>query len=167
MTATAINFNCVRESCLPRTTKRRVLFLLPSLAGGGSERVMVTLLQHLNRESFDVHLGVLDAHGPLLAELPADIDVHNLNCKRVRHSVVPLLRLIWSLRPEIVLSTLGHLNLALLALRPLLPGAFACACVRARFSAHRIAQKATLMPGHVCSAAFIRLQMPSFASLSR
>lgn len=83
--------------------------------------MMVTLLHHLDRKCFDVHLGVLDAHGPLLEQLPADIEVHNLKSKRVRHSIGPLLRLIWKLRPDTVLSTLGHLNLALLALRPLLP----------------------------------------------
>lgn len=34
--------------------KRRVLFLIESLAGGGAEKVLTTLVQHIDKERFDV-----------------------------------------------------------------------------------------------------------------
>ena len=34
--------------------KRRVLFLIESLAGGGAEKVLATLVQHIDKECFDV-----------------------------------------------------------------------------------------------------------------
>ena len=110
-----------RTQYAPCQPKRRVLFLLPSLGGGGSECVLITLLNHLDRQLFDLHLGVVNATGPLREQVPEDVILHDLKLHRVRYSLQALLRLIWKVRPETILSTLGHLNLALLVLRPLLP----------------------------------------------
>lgn len=98
-----------------------VLFVASSLESGGAERVMVTLLQHLDRRRFQPHIAVSSAKGALLNELPPDVVLHDLKASRVRFSLPALLRLIWRLRPEAVLSTSGHVNVPLLALRPLLP----------------------------------------------
>ncbi|MGQ0593373.1 MAG: glycosyltransferase [Gammaproteobacteria bacterium] len=104
------------------TTKRRVLFLIPSLCGGGAERVMVTLLRHLDRSQFQPALGVLDSREAVYrADVPAEVELIDLHCTRVRYALLKILRLIWRRRPDVVMSTLGHLNLALAMLRPLLP----------------------------------------------
>ena len=44
-----------------KSTRRRVLFLMPSLVGGGAERVIVTLLRHLDRSRFELHLALVEA----------------------------------------------------------------------------------------------------------
>ena len=36
---------------------RRILFLIPNLRGGGAERVIVTLLRHMDRSLFRLALG--------------------------------------------------------------------------------------------------------------
>ncbi|TXK86495.1 glycosyltransferase, partial [Parageobacillus sp. SY1] len=43
---------------------KKVLFILPSLRGGGAERVMVTLLKYLDRNKFDLHLALISKEGP-------------------------------------------------------------------------------------------------------
>jgi glycosyltransferase involved in cell wall biosynthesis len=102
--------------------RRRVLFILPTLQGGGAERVICTLLNHLDRDRFTPSLVVLDMAGAVYhQDLPADVRVHNLGGLRLRHALVPLVRLIWRERPDIVVATSGHINLSLAALRPLLP----------------------------------------------
>ena len=102
--------------------RRRVLFLIPTLSGGGAERVIVTLLRHLDRSKFRLTLAAVNTHDAVFRDdLPNDIEFIDLDCARVRHSLIKLVRLIWRLRPDVVFSTLGHLNLALAALRPLLP----------------------------------------------
>ncbi|QQR91249.1 MAG: glycosyltransferase [Myxococcales bacterium] len=50
----------------------RVLFLLPSLNGGGAERVAVNVLNHANREQFEVRMGLLRRAGPYLKEISND-----------------------------------------------------------------------------------------------
>ena len=63
---------------------KRVLFLMPSLVGGGAERVIVTLLQHLDRSRFEPHLALVDAIGPLLKDVPAHVPRYDLKAERVR-----------------------------------------------------------------------------------
>lgn len=100
----------------------RVIFLLPSLAAGGSERVLLTVLRHVDRTRFDLTLAVVDGRRTDLAhDVPADIGFVDLGCTRVRHAPMRILKLLWRHRPSVVLSTLGHLNLMLAMLRPLLP----------------------------------------------
>jgi glycosyltransferase involved in cell wall biosynthesis len=102
--------------------KRRVLFLIPTLTGGGSERVVVTLLQHLDRSRFDLTLAVVDTRDSVFrGEIPPDVAFIDLLCTRVRNALPRVIALVWRLRPDVVMSTLGHLNLALAITRPLLP----------------------------------------------
>ena len=105
-----------------KQNKTRLLFLIPTLAGGGAERVVVTLLQHLDRARFELALAVVDTREAAFRDqVPADVEFIDLGCKRVRHALPKLVRLLWRRRPDVVMSTLGHLNLALAMVRPLLP----------------------------------------------
>lgn len=101
--------------------RRRILFLVPSLEGGGAERVFVTILRHLSRDKLELHLGLLQATGPYLKDVPADVQRHVLNVARVRYAVPAILRLIWELRPQAVISTPIHLNLLAACSKPLWP----------------------------------------------
>jgi glycosyltransferase involved in cell wall biosynthesis len=102
--------------------RRQVLFLIPSLRGGGAERVMVTLLRHLDSKKFWLRLVVIDMREAIyLDEVPDDVELIDLCCLHVRSALPKIIRIIWRQRPEVVFSTLGHLNLALAIIRPLLP----------------------------------------------
>ncbi len=102
--------------------RRRVLFLIPTLAGGGAERVIVTLLNHLDRSKFDLSLAVLDTRGAVfLDQLPPDVTFLDLRASRVRYALPKIVRVIRQAQPQAVFSTLGHLNLALSIVRPFLP----------------------------------------------
>lgn len=87
--------------------------MVPSLIVGGAQRVFVTILRHLDREAFEPHLALLQASGPYLADVPPDVPVHVLDVSRVRYAMPAIVRLIWKLRPEAVISTLIHLNFLL------------------------------------------------------
>ncbi|HEV2962579.1 MAG TPA: glycosyltransferase [Candidatus Angelobacter sp.] len=107
--------------------RKKIVFLIGSLAGGGAERVFVTLLRHLDRSYFEPHLVLLQAEGEFVCEVPQDVVIHTLNGTRHRRSLPGLFLLMWSLvqllwkiRPQTVLST-GRINLALALARPLLP----------------------------------------------
>jgi glycosyltransferase involved in cell wall biosynthesis len=104
-----------------KSARKRVLFLLPTLSGGGAERVIVTLLQHLDRSRFEPHLGLVEAVGPLLEDLPADVPLHDLGAKRVRRALPGIIRLCWKLKPQVLLPVMGELNLSAVLFRPLLP----------------------------------------------
>jgi len=102
--------------------RRHLLIMIPTLNAGGAERVIVTLLKYLDREKFRISLAVIDTEkAAFLGDVPKDIQVFNLRTKRVRNSLPKMLRLIWNLRPDVLLSTLPDLNIALSFARPLLP----------------------------------------------
>jgi glycosyltransferase involved in cell wall biosynthesis len=88
---------------------------------GGSERVMLNLLRHIDRNRFEAHLAVLQKGGARLQDLPARVQVHEVGVARARSAVFPIARLCWKLRPRVILSTSAHLNSAVIAARPLLP----------------------------------------------
>jgi glycosyltransferase involved in cell wall biosynthesis len=102
--------------------RKKILFLIPSLGGGGAQRVFSILLRHLDRSVFEPHLAVLEDSGPFIGDIPEDVVVHNLKSSRVRYALPGIVRLTWKLRPHTILSTMGHLNTMLLASKPLLPG---------------------------------------------
>ena len=111
--------------CIPSMTqaKRSVLFLIPTLNGGGAERVIVTLLKSIDRSRFRLTLGVVDMRKAAFRnDLPADVECIELGATRVRYALSRIVALIWKRRPDVVFSTLGHLNLVLSIIRPLLPG---------------------------------------------
>jgi glycosyltransferase involved in cell wall biosynthesis len=111
----------VELAVMPKA-RRSLLFLIPSLGGGGAERVILTILRHLDRERFDLTLAVIDGRpSTFRSDLADDVEYIDLKRTRVRYALPALVRLIWQRRPDIVLSTVSHLNLSLALLRPLLP----------------------------------------------
>lgn len=102
-------------------SRAKVLFILPNFAGGGAERVALTLLAHLDRDAFRPELAVLESTGPLRMLLAGDVALHDIGRSRLRQALPALLRLIRRERPSVVFATQGYLNIALLAARGLMP----------------------------------------------
>lgn len=105
----------------------KILFILPAMNLGGSETVVLHLIKNLDRDRFDIHLLVLKKEGALLSKIPRDINVIFCNHSRTAFSVKSVLLTVWRLRPRIIFSTLGHLNLLIAVLKPFLPRVHLCA----------------------------------------
>lgn len=60
----------------PQTNRLRVLAMISSMRGGGSEQQTLLLLRHLDRDRFDPHLYLTDPTGDLLKEIPGDVTIH-------------------------------------------------------------------------------------------
>lgn len=104
------------------TEKTKVAMLLPDLGGGGAQRVMLALARSLDRARFDLHLVAIGPSDALASDLPVDVSVTRLNAPRLRAALPPIVSALWSLRPQVAVSTLGYINLGLLAALPLLGG---------------------------------------------
>ena len=55
--------------------KKKVLFIMSSLGGGGAEKVLVTMLKNFNYDRFDVSLALTTYAGIYLNELPPQVKV--------------------------------------------------------------------------------------------
>lgn len=100
----------------------RVAFVLPSFAGGGAQRVMLTLLAAVDRGRFEPTLVVLSDEGPFAEFRPGGVATVVLGRTRARTAAFALIAALRHLRPDVVFSTFGHINLMILAGRASLAG---------------------------------------------
>src|SRR5689334_10614486 len=115
-------------------SRQKILFLIPTLRGGGAERFYSLLLRHLDRNSFEIHLALLQARGEYMSDIPDDVTIHDLKSSRARYAVPSLIRLIWKVRPRVVFSTLPQTNVALTVSRTFLPDAIRILIAEAAFT---------------------------------
>jgi glycosyltransferase involved in cell wall biosynthesis len=103
--------------------RKKVLFLVPAFAGGvgGAERVITTLLRHIDHTRFECHLGLVQAGNAFLDGIPQEVTVHHLQVQRMPYSLTGIVKLARELKPQTILSTVSYLNVMLLLARPFLP----------------------------------------------
>lgn len=99
--------------------KTHILFISPILVVGGTERVLINIMNSLPREIFVVELVLFDSSGRFTKNLKSDILVYDLNIPSVSRGMFSLLRKIYKLRPDIVFSGIGHLNVSLAPFIPI------------------------------------------------
>ncbi len=94
---------------------------MPTLTGGGAERVLATYMNSLDANHYNVHYCSLRYHGQLEELIAPHIHVKALGASRVSTSLPRLFFHIRSVKPDVVVSTLTHCNFACLALKILFP----------------------------------------------
>lgn len=98
-----------------------IFIIIPSLEGGGSERVISNVVKYLDEEKFKITLVLGCKKGKYVEEIPKLVNIIDFKKDRVRYAIFPIIKLIRHHKPDIVLSTLGHLNLLIAFFRPILP----------------------------------------------
>lgn len=91
---------------------RRLGLFLPSLAGGGAERVFVELANNFTAQGVAVDLVLASASGPYVREISGAVRVIDLKCGGVLRAIPGLARYLARERPEALLSALDHANVA-------------------------------------------------------
>ena len=92
--------------------KKKAVFVINSLAGGGAERIMTTLLRASApwRERYDISLVLLDREPDAYA-VPDWIEVIQFDCRgKFLPSIMALRRLYARMRPDVTLSFLSRAN---------------------------------------------------------
>ena len=100
--------------------KKDILFVLPSLSGGGAERVTTNIINFIKKNNFNINILLINNIGPF-KDLIFDnnINIINLNKKHARTSYFKLVKIINTIKPDIVFSTLQHVNILLLIFKRL------------------------------------------------
>lgn len=95
----------------------RLALYLPSLRGGGAERVMVLLANGFAQRGYALDLVLVSAEGPYLKDVDEAVRVIDLKAGRVIKSLLPLVRYLRRERPVALLSAMGHANVVAVAAR--------------------------------------------------
>jgi glycosyltransferase involved in cell wall biosynthesis len=98
--------------------KVSILYLIPSLDDGGAQRFSIHFLRNIDRKKFKITLLLLNKKGELRRFLPLDIEVIQYDLSRILFSVFVIIKEVKRLNPQIVFSTLGHLNLLIAFIKP-------------------------------------------------
>lgn len=97
---------------------KKLLIVMPSMEGGGAERVVSHLCHLWESESdLEVHLALIYPQHEMVYSLPEYVKVHSLNCHRVLTSFWSCYELILEIQPEVVFSSMSNVNMLLLAIK--------------------------------------------------
>jgi glycosyltransferase involved in cell wall biosynthesis len=100
-----------------------IAFFLPSLRGGGAERVIVNLAQGITERGHRVDMVLAAGEGVFLEQLPPAVRVVDLRAGRVIRSLGSLTRYLRHERPRVLVSSMSHGNLVALWAAKLAGGA--------------------------------------------
>lgn len=75
----------------------------------------------MDRAVASYHLAVIWNRGPFRNEIPDHVVVHDLKVRHTRFMALPLLMLVWRLRPKLIFTSANRINIGVLALKPFLP----------------------------------------------
>ena len=101
--------------------KIQLLILIPNLECGGAERFASVLCDHINTNTFEVTLAVLNNKNPFFHITNTAVEVIDLKVKRVRKSLFAIHKLVKNQQPDIIFSLSNHLNLYMAIYRWLFP----------------------------------------------
>lgn len=104
----------------------RLAFFLPSLEGGGAERVMLNLAEEAAARGHSVDMVLARTGGALSSEVSGKMRLVNLGASRPLTAVPALVRYLCDERPRALLSTLTSANMAALLASRLTRNAVRC-----------------------------------------
>ncbi len=93
---------------------KRLALFVPSMRGGGAERVTLILAREIASRGYAVDLLLAQAEGPHLAEVDEAVRVVDLKASRVLTSLPALVRYLRQERPQALLSMMVHTNIVAL-----------------------------------------------------
>ncbi len=89
----------------------KVALFIPTFAGGGAERVMISLANELTKYVSNVDLVIVnDSDMSIAAQLIPNVNLVNLNRRRAMLSILPFRQYLIHAKPNAVLTTLHHVS---------------------------------------------------------
>ncbi len=99
-----------------QSSQIKIMLIVPSLVAGGAERFMSILANHLDIAKFEVHLVIISGKNHFF-RINRSVKVYDLKTERVSRAIFKIRKKIYEVKPQVVFSTMGHLNLLLAIFR--------------------------------------------------
>lgn len=108
---------------MPDNRSEHICFYLPSLAGGGAEKLFIDLANHYGKAGLRVTIVCAKAEGPYLQRIRPEVELVDLKSSRVVFSIIPLWRYLGSENPDAIMANMSYANIALI-IASMLPSRF-------------------------------------------
>ena len=99
----------------------KILFIIPTLGGGGSERVFSTLANTIDPSVFEPIFVILDSRHDFYTLDESRVRVVRFQQASIKFGFSVIRQIVREVRPHIIISTLNHLNLMMALMRFALP----------------------------------------------
>lgn len=90
---------------------KKIALYIPSMSGGGVEKVMLALANGLVEKGLNVDLVLNEAKGPYIKDISHKINIIELKTSRAITTVIPLAQYIRKNKPDTVLSAMNYINI--------------------------------------------------------
>lgn len=90
--------------------KKKIIFFIYELGGGGAARTFVNIANHLNETIFEPIIVTLNYNGTYEKYVHPHVKIVKLPTKRLRSAILPFSRYIKEVKPDIVFSTIPNYN---------------------------------------------------------
>ena len=102
--------------------KKKVFLVLPNLTIGGAEKVYLEIVNNIDINKFKVYLIVFSSEDNILGKfVKEDVEVINLKKKSVKLGTIKFFKYLFKYKPDIVMSSIIHLNIAMAVLKIFFP----------------------------------------------
>ncbi|WP_201628761.1 glycosyltransferase [Psychrobacter maritimus] len=91
---------------------KKIALYIPSMGGGGAERVMLALANGLAEKGIQVDLVLNRVDGPYIKDASPKVNIVNLGTSRVLNSIIPLSKYLHKEKPDAILSAMNYVNIA-------------------------------------------------------
>lgn len=99
---------------MPGSSPKHICFFLPSLAGGGAEKLIVDLANTFAGLDHRVSILCGQAEGPNLSRVSEDVEIIDLQRSHVFACIVPIWRYLNRENPSAIMANMSHANVAVL-----------------------------------------------------
>jgi len=119
MEPSGASYDSRRQQGRGQLLREKIALYIPTLLGGGAERVMVNLARGFVDTGLSVDLVLARAEGPYLSQIPKSVRVVNLSAGRVLASLPRLVTYLRQERPRGLISAQDHANVVAIWAREL------------------------------------------------
>lgn len=89
---------------------KKVALYIPSMNGGGAERVMLALANGLAEKDIQIDLVLNKAEGTYIKYISSKVNIVSLDSSRVLYSILPLAKYLRKEQPDAILSAMNYVN---------------------------------------------------------
>jgi glycosyltransferase involved in cell wall biosynthesis len=91
--------------------KLKIIFFLPTLTGGGAERVVVNLINNIDRGMFEPSILLLHKKGEYFKQVSEDVHINYLEVGHMRYALPKLIKFLNKYSPDVVVTNMVDANI--------------------------------------------------------